>query len=134
MNKSELRAIIQDPHDSSSSIGWDDLTTEDQKKALKLFNELVKRTNIRYVICINLKGPAKELEGRTVWPHIIYPLEFSSIQDASDYLNVSPDPALKPEGVKSWCFQRMTTPKPFSILQPRVRKEDLIKAPPRKRR
>lgn len=119
--------LIRDPHDSSSSVPWDDRTTDNQAKCAKLFREIVKRVNIHYVIRINLAGPPTSQEGRDVWPHVIYPLEFSSKADAHDYLTLSPDPALRPTGYKGWSVESIRSPKP-KIHEPRVRRENLVKS------
>lgn len=127
--------LMRDPHDSSCTLGWDNRTTENQQEALKLYKAILKRTNVFWKIKISLKGPPETIDGRTVWPHIMYPLQFTSEADAWDYLNLSPDPALRPEGLKSWSIETVRIPKPQSLPEPKVRRVDLIPNPePRKRR
>jgi len=131
MTNGPIRTLMKDPHDSACTVGWDNLTTEEQKEALKLYKKLMKRVNVHYVIRINLKGyPNPPCGGYgAVWPHIIYPLEFATEEDAWDYLTVSPDPALRPEGYKSWSIETVRKPRPQPLPEPKVRKAKLVKEP-----
>ena len=115
---------------------WNKRTIENQKACLKLFREIRQRINVVYMIRINLKGPPIHKGGRTIWPHIMYPIEFQSFKDAHDWLVLSPDPALRPEGVKSWSYETIRKPMPegFKTHEPKVRKEDLPPPPPRRKR
>jgi hypothetical protein len=117
------RSLMRDPNDSSSSVPWDDRTTSQQGKCLKLYREILKRTNVSWVIKISLKGPPTEEQ---VWPHIIYPLRFNSQADAWDYLHLSPDPALRPAGFRSWSVETIRNPRPKDLPEPKVRRKDLI--------
>ncbi len=118
------RSLMRDPNDSTSSVAWDDRTTAQQAKCLKLYREIIKRTNVSWVIRISLKGPPTDEQ---VWPHVIYPLRFNSQADAWDYLHLSPDPDLKPAGFRSWSVETIRSPKP-KIHEPRVRRENLVKS------
>jgi hypothetical protein len=123
---------MTDPNDSSSTVLWDDLTTAEQTEALKLFKEIVKRTNVHWVIHINLKGSSNPnssvAEWERLWPHHVYPLKFASAEDAWSYLAISPDPTLRPQNLKSWSVEAVRNPKDH-IPHPRVRKPDLILNP-----
>ena len=125
--------LIQDPDDCMCSPEWDKRTTENQKQCLKLFRELRQRINVVWMIKINLKGGPIHEGGRTTWPHIMYPIEFQSFKDAHDWLVLSPDPDLRPEGVKSWSYEAIRKPLP-KIYEPKVRKEELKEEPKRGRR
>ena len=125
--KGPIRALMQDPHDSTCTLGWDNLTTEQQKQALKLYKQLLKRVNVHYVIRINLKGPPVDDGARLIWPHIIYPLEFAQEADAWDYLVSSPDPALHPDNVKGWSIETVRKPRPKPLPEPKVRRVNLVK-------
>lgn len=129
--KGPIREIMQDPHDSTCTLGWDSLTTEQQKAALRLYKQLIRRVNVVYVIRINLKGGPNPPTGGygAVYPHIIYPLEFTSSADAWDYLSVSPDPALRPAALKSWSIETVRKPRP-SLPEPKVRSTKLVKETP----
>lgn len=129
-----IRDIMRNPRDSSSLLSWDALTTEQQKDAFKLYKALIKRLNDHYVIRINLKGagtPRTNGYG-TDYPHVIYPIRFSSSDDAWDYLAISPDPELRPANLKSWSIETVRD-RQLVLHEPRVRSTNLIKAPPRKR-
>lgn len=121
--------LLRDPHDNTSTLGWDNRTTENQQECLKLYKRIMKRVNIKYVIRINLKGPRVNDGVRDIWPHIIYPLEFNSDADAWDYLCLSPDPDLHPDNVKSWSIETVRKPKPQPLPEPKVRRTNLVKEP-----
>lgn len=131
-----IPTIMQDPHDSSCSVAWDDLTTEKQAEALKLFKQIVNRANKQWVIKISLKGPPVPNEGRwgETWPHVIYPVQFASYEDAWAYGIISPDPDLRPPGFKSWSVEAVRHRRDYVIPHPRVRKTDLIENPQPKKR
>ena len=127
--------LLRDPHDSTSTLGWDNRTTENQRECLKLYKAIVKRINVHWVIRINLKGPPVDDGARIIWPHIIYPVEFNSDADAWDYLCLSPDPDLRPDNVKSWSVETVRKPKPQPLPEPKVRRVDLTTNPePRRKR
>jgi hypothetical protein len=134
--------LVQDPHDCMCTEAWDKRSTPNQKACLKLFREIKQRVNVVYMIKINLKGPpvpdATHPTGRR-WPHIMYPIEFQSLKDAHDWLSLSPDPALQPEGLRSWSYETVRKPMPegFKLLEPRPRKDidpDPTLQPRKKRR
>lgn len=118
--------LVQEPHDCMSTPPWNKRSTDNQKQCLKLFREIRKRINVVYMIKINLKGKPTYEGGRTIWPHIIYPVEFQSLKDAHDWLTLSPDPLLRPDGLKSWSYETVHKPLPegFKVYEPRPRREE----------
>lgn len=126
--------IMTDPHDSSSSVAWDDLTTDDQRIALKQFRELVKKLRAKYQIEINLPKIVPANPHETTYPKIVYPVVFDTEDDAWAWLHLSGDPALRPPGARGWSIKRVPSPIPVDVVEPRVRKPDLIKNPEPRRK
>ncbi len=127
--------IITDPHDSTSSVAWDDLTTDDQRIALKQFRELVKKLKSKYQIEINLAKIVPTNPHETTYPKQVYPIVFDTEDDAWTWFHLSGDPALRPPGARSWSVKRIPSPLPIEVVEPRVRKPDLVKNPePKSRR
>ena len=117
--KSNDPLLIYDENDCTCTKAWELRTTENQKECLKLFKEIAKRVNTQWQIVMQMKGYDAEGKHRKV----VYPLLFSNEKDAWDWLTLSPDPALRPAGVRSWSVQPYRTHKP-PIHQPTVRRPD----------
>lgn len=126
--------IIKDPHDSACSVAWDDLTTDQQRIALKQFRDLVKKLRSKYQIEINLAKIVPANPHETTYPKLIYPVVFDTEEDAWTWFHLSGDPALRPSGARSWAIKRVPSPLPIDVVEPRVRKPDLIKNPEPRRK
>lgn len=126
--------IIKDPHDSTSSVPWDDLTTEQQRVALKQFRELVKKLKSKWQIEINLTKIVPANPHNTTYPKQIYPVVFDTEDDAWTWFHLSGDPDLRPPGAKSWSLRRVPSALPVDVVERRVRKPDLIINPEPKKR
>ena len=126
--------IMRDPQDSTSSITWDDLTTDQQRIALKEFRELVKKLKSKYQIEINLQKIVPTNPHETTYPKLVYPVVFDTEDDAWTWFHLSGDPALRPPGARSWSLKRVPSALPIQVIEPRVRKPDLIINPEPKKR
>lgn len=123
VDRSNDPLLIYSPHDATCTQAWDDRTTDNQRACYQFFKQIAKRVNVQWQIVIQMKG--RNPDGSYISE--LYPLKFASEKDAWDWLNLSPDPALRPVGVKSWSIKALREHKP-PIHHPTVRRENLKKA------